>query len=553
MKMSKFALPKYSVIFTLMILAGVAIAGYTQVNQDELQQNLPQVVFINYEGPHVRIDTREQIRQIGVGLGNQIPGIDTGVSSVFSGLTDEQRVQVSYKVEAGTSNRYFVIHCMSGSRDGRIDADVFGLGVDVGVDHIRNLRTIIQGYLQAAYSYSERDASLLAQYITIYNAVYRGNWDYFTNRYSPMVLENITSDKTGLSIRYDEWPGRTLMLIPLGHGGLSSIDTSTITDRRVIEELRREDDLGVSQRQDMVDLKEREAEEAAQAAQTEREAIREEERQIAVERSETAQERQEIQQERQRAQEDQQAGRVTAEQARQTEQELGRREQAVEQREQAVERREEVVEQRREEAQRLDEFAEEKAEEAQRDREEIARDQQAAMVQQTAAQTPAQEPTGGVIGAMIDKINPTIIGRLIRTTPAGREIRRSSAASIHIRTVTFMGGRLLAIAGENTGSGAVRIVQIDQNSLEITSQGNDDIMTGSLLWVNGNDIYAITVNLSDNSCYLGRFNANLALQAKSSVKVHTNASVTIQQGNLLTQRDNGSVLILNPANLTEVQ
>ena len=548
MKMSGFALPKYFSMFMVVVLAGAAAAGYAQVNQDELQQDLPPVVFINYEGPHVRIDTREQIRQIGVVLGNRIPEIDIGILSVFSGLTDEQKAQYSYSIEVGARNRYFVIQCMTGAVGGKIDADVFGLGVDVGVDHIRNLRTIIQGYLQAAYNYSERDASLLAQYITVYNAVYRGDWEYFSNRYSPMVLDNITSDRTGLSIRYDEWPGRTLLLIPLGYGGLSSVDTSTLTDRRVIEELRREDDLGIPQRMEIVEFKEREADEAAQIAQTEREAIREEERAIAEDRSEAAQERQAIQQERQQVQEDQQAGRVTAEQARQAEQELDNREQAVEQREQEIERREEVVEQRREEAQRLEEFAQEKAEEAQQDREEIARDQQSTIVQQTIAQT--ADPAGGVIGVTIERQSPTILGRLIRSTSAGRELRRSPTASIHTRTVTFIGGRIIAIAGE---SGAVRLVEIDQNSLEVTRQGIDDIMTGSLIWVNGGDIYAVLVNLSDNSCYLGRFNANLALQARSSVRIHPSASVTVQQGFLLTQRDNGTVLILNSANLAEAQ
>ncbi|MCL2243368.1 MAG: hypothetical protein FWC03_02740 [Treponema sp.] len=550
MKISGFALSGYSLILAVMVLAGTAAAGYAQVNQDELQQDLPPVVFINYEGPHVRIDTREQIRQIGVVLGNQIPEINLGASSVSGGFTDQERAQYSSIIQAGARNRYFVIHCLTGNRDGKIDADIFGLGVDVGVDHIRNLRTIIQGYLQAAYNYSERDASLLAQYITIYNAVYRGNWDYFSNRYAQMVLDNLISDRTGLSIRYDEWPGRTLMLIPIGYGGLSSVDTSVITDSLVIEELRREEDRGIPLRMEIVELKEREAEEAEQAAQAEREAIRQEEREIAEERMEAAQERQEIQQERQQVQQEQQAGTITPEQARETEQELDRREQAVEQREQEIERREEVVEQRREEAQRLEEFAQEKAEEAQQDREEIARDQQEGIINQNIARTESV-PESGIIGVTIERQSPTILGRLILSTASGRELRRSASASIHVRTITFTGGRIIAIAGENTGSSTVRLVEIDQNNLEILRQGNDDIMTGSLIWVNTGDLYAITVNSGDNSCYLGRFDANLTLQAKSSVRVHPNASVLVQQGYLMTQRDNGSVLLLNPANLTE--
>jgi acyl transferase domain-containing protein len=390
------------------------------------------------------------------------------------------------------------------------------------------LRTIIQGYLQNAYDYSERDAAVLAEYITIYNAVYRGNWDYFTERYKNQVISHLSRERTGLSIRYDEWPGRTLILIPLGHGGISAVDTTTISDRRVVEELRREDDFGVSQRQDMVDLKEREADDAERRAQTEREVIRREEREI-------DRERQEIAQERQRVEDDQQ---ITDDDRKEIQEELDRREEIADERDRELE-------ERREEVERLDEFAERKIDEAQAEREEIARDQQAAIT---------QDATGGVIGMTIERQTPTVMGRLVRiNTASGRELRRSPLDSVHIRTITFVGGKIIAIAGENRGNGAVRLIEINQDNLEMAKQGDDDINIGSLIWVNGNDLYAITIDLATNTCFLGRFNTNLALQAKSAVKIHSDASVTIQQGRLLTQREDGTALILNPMDLTELR
>jgi hypothetical protein len=443
----------------------------------------------------------------------------------------EERRIYSYKIEAGASSRYFVIHCVSGQEEGKIDSDIFGLGVDTGVDHVRNLRTIIQGYLQEAYQYNESDAALLAEYITVYNAVYRGNWDYFTNRFKNQVIENLIQERAGLSIRYDEWPGRTMMLIPLGRGGLSSIDTSTISDSRVIEELRREDDRGVPQRQGMVDLMEREAGQAERQAQTERQAISEGERQVAQERQDIAQERQQVEQ-------DQQAGRITEEEAKQAQEDLDKREQAADEKDQELA-------QRREDAQRLENFAEQKTEEAQQQRQAIAQDQQSTIAGAAAAD--------GFIGVMITKESPTIMGRLSRIGAAGNELRRSPLETVHVRTLSLVGGKIIAIAGENTGNGAVRLIEINQTSLEMAKQGNDDIRMGSLLWINGNDLYVITVDLGNNSCYLGRFDTNLALQAKSAVTVHSGASVTIQQGRLLTQRQDGSVLQLNPADLTEMK
>jgi len=531
MKMQKLALPKYRAILTIIILAGITVSGYTQVNQDELQ-NLPPVAFLNYEGPYTRIDTREQIRQIGAVLGVQIYNAEGGTGSAPAEITAEQRRTDSYTIEAGARNRYFVIHCVSEPEDGKIDSDIFILGVDTGVDHIRNLRTIIQGYLQSAYNYNEADASLLAEYITIYNAVYRGNWDYFSNRYKTRVIENLVRDRAGLSVRYDEWPGRTMILIPLGYGGLSSVDTGVISDSRVVEELRREDDLGVQQRQDMVNLMEREAGEAEQRAQTERETIRQEESAIDSERRDIAQERQSLQ-------EDSEAGRITQEEATRAQEELDSREQDLDNREAGLD-------QRREEAQALDEFAEERTQQAQQGRQEIAQDQQSAISNETSGD--------GIFGITIERTDPAIMGRIVLFDPStSREIRRSPVDTAHVRTVTFTGSRIFAIAGENRGNGAVRLIEINQNTLEIARQGDDDIMTGSLLWVNGVDLYAITVDLSSNSCYIGRFNTNLVIQSKSSVKVHPNASVTIQQGRLLTQREDGSVLVLNPADLTEMR
>ncbi|MDR2922628.1 MAG: hypothetical protein LBU85_04710, partial [Treponema sp.] len=308
-----------------------------------------------------------------------------------------------------------------------------------------------------------------------------------------------------------------------------------------VEELRKEDDMGVEQRRDMVDLKEREAEQAEQRATGEREAIRQEEQRIAQERNRNEQERQNIEQQRQQTQEDQAAGRITAQEAQERQQDLDRREQAAEDKAEQLDQAEAGLEQRREEAQQLEDFAQQKTEEAQQEREGIAQDQQAGIVNQTVAE--------GIMGVMIEGQNSNM-GRLVRIDPAAkRELKRSPLDTVYVRTVTFINGRILAIAGENRGQGAVRIVEINPASLEMARQGDDDINPASLLWVNGNDMYAI-INTGGSS-FLGRFDTNLALRARSAITVHPNASVVIQQGYLLTQKADGSAAFLNPQDLTE--
>jgi hypothetical protein len=527
----------YRALAFFIILGAAAALASAQVDQGELEQNLPPVTFINYEGPHARIETREQIRQIGVGLGR----------AIRSGAE-----------QAGASNRYFVIHSVSAPDGRKLDADIFGLGVDTGVDHVRNLRTIIQGYLQEAYGYAARDAALLAEYVTIYNAVYRGDWEYFSGKYKTPVTGHINPEQVGISIRFDEWPGRTLMLIPLGIGGLSAIDTSSISDGRVVEEMRKEDDMGVEQRRDMVELKEREAAEAEQKAAAERETVRQEERRIAEERERIAGERQQLAGEQQQIageREDAAADEAAQEELDKREAEAVRKTEELDEREAELDERAEALEVHREEAQKQEAFAEEKMAEAREDRETIAQDQQKLIDQgeTIAQQQPAaqEESPQGLIGATLANA-AAVLGKIVSIHPAtGRTLKTSALDTVSVRTITVVNGRAFAIAGENRGNGAVRLIEIDGRLLEMAKQGNDDIHPGSLIWVNGGDLFAITANLDDGSLNLARFNMELVLQAKSKITVHPNATVSIQQGSLLTQRTDGSAAALNPADLSE--
>ena len=543
MKKSGIACRLLYVVFVAAGLLLLAPRLTAQVNREEL--GTPgDLEFVNYVGPQARIDTLAEIRAIGYGLGLIIRD---GAG------------------QAGATGRYFVIHSVSDADGDKLDADIFGLGPDVGVDHIRNLRLIIQGYLEAAYGYSESDAALISRYVTIYNAVYRGHMDYFSTRYKDPVIANITQERAGLSIRYDEWPGQTLMLIPLGSGGgpLSAVDTPTLSDDRVLEQLRQEPDMAIEDRQQMVDLMERQADEAEQMAGAIRETISQEEQAIPVERQaaeqELAQARQDqaqIAEERQQAAEQPPAGQVATGQPPtvppEVQQTLDQRQEDAEQREQAaietledLDRREEAVGEMRQEAEDLETFAEERRDEAQEERQEIAVDQQS-----TIDQPPPVVVSGdGVLGIAI--LNPaSSLGRLVMLDPDGVEVKQSQLNTVNARTVTLIGTRIFAIAGISQGSGAVRLVEIDPVSLEMTRQGNDDIAQGSLLWMRGQDFYAITS--SGGVLNLARFNTDLVLQARSSIEVHQYASVFFNIGNLLTQRSDGSAVLLDPGDLSVV-
>ncbi|MDR1506748.1 MAG: hypothetical protein LBI67_06560 [Treponema sp.] len=555
----------------LFILAASPVFAQN-VDKDELEKNQAAVNFINYEGPHSRIDTVEQIRNIGYQLG----------LSIKNGAE-----------RAGANNRYFVIHCVSESEGGKLDADVFGLGVDAAVDHIRNVRLIIQGYLQGAYDYSAGDAALLARYITIYNAVFRGDWTFYNNRYKTPVIRNMTSEKAGISIRFDEWPGQTLMTIPLGTGdpgSLSAIDTSSLTDQQVTDQMRR-DGGGIEDRQGMVDIKEREADEATQSATLQREAIAEEEKNIERDREETTNQRQRVEQEQRRTEQQQQQaqrqqqeaqqqqqqaqrdaaeGRITEQEAQRQQQEARQREQEAQRQQQEAQRRqqelarqqeetrrqeqelaqrEQAQEQRRQEAAAAEARAGQKTQEAQQEREEIARDQQAIIESRDTAPAGAGGPSAAnslLAVSILSADSP--LGRLVRLNlQNGATIQSSQMNTVNGRTVTLLGGRILAIAGIDRGNGAIRLVEISSDTLEMIKQGDDDIHPQSLLWNNGTDMYAIST--ADGRNYLARFNTNLEKQSQTTVEVHPFATCVFQGDRILTQKADGTPLLLNTQTL----
>jgi hypothetical protein len=489
------------------------------VDREELESNQTGIEFINYVGPHAIVESTNQIRDIGYAMG----------TAVKAGA-----------VQTGDQGRYFVIHSVSGEDGAKTDADILGFGVDAGVDHINNVRLIIQGYLEGAYDYSAADASLLARFVTIYNAVYRSNTEYFSSVYKTPVMNNLTADKAGLSVRYDEWPGRTLMVIPLmtgEPGSLSAIDTSPITDENVIDEMREEEDMGLDDRRDMVDLQEREAEEATQEAEQAREAIEEEEQRIEEEQQQIEEEREAIEEARQAAEEiEDPEERAEAEEA------IEAREEEVAQREEELEEAQEAVEEQVDEAEQAEELAETRTEEAQQAREDIAEDQQTLIEQEEAVEE-------GILGLAINDA-ASHLGRIVKLNPeSGEQIRISALDTVSARTFNIVDGKVLAVAGENARNGAIRLVEIDPANLEINRQGNDDIDPDSYLWVNGSDLYAITV--MDGRRFLAKFDQSFVKTAQSRAEVHQWAAVTFQNDVILTQKPDGSVMLLNAADLTE--
>ena len=218
------------------------------VNKGELESaQKDSVQFENYGGPHAVIESADAILGIGRALGEEVAA------------------DVENPLSVQPHAKYSLYHVVGSPEEKGLDADILFLNANAGVDHINNLRRIITGFLMAAYGYSREDSETLAIFITVYNAVYRGQISAFTPKYKSSVLTYLTEESVGLSTNWEEWAGKTQIVIPLGSiaEGTATIETSEISDDKVIEALRNDEGKNLDVREKLTDIKEKEADNAS--------------------------------------------------------------------------------------------------------------------------------------------------------------------------------------------------------------------------------------------------------------------------------------------------
>ena len=508
---------KLLLIASIFMLAAGVFA--LEVNEPELRVTGSETIeFINYTGPHKVIDSLEAIKRIGSDMGKTI--------------VPEKPSEV------GNKNKYYVIHAVDASEKGKLDADILFIGPDATVDHIKNLRRIISAYLSSAYGYSEKDADTLAVFITVYNAVYRGNYDLYNSKYKSAVMKHLSKDNCGLAVNYKDWPGKSEIVIPLYdiNGGLSTVDTSVISDSTVVESMQEDDDKNVDSRKDMVDLKEREAEQASDKAQSAQKKAADEKKKLDETKKEATQAQKKADDAKKEAEKN-----PTTENKQKAEQ---AQKQADEKKEE-VKQQEKKTEEAKQEAQEQQALADKKQNEAYDERKEIAKDQQAVQEKEAAeAKMPSEY---GII--LSDEKN--LLSRLVRfNTDTGEIIKKSPVTHIRNRTIYALGNEFIAVAGEDAGNGAIKLVTIDQQNMEVTSESNETLAPDSVLVRDGNDFYCV---ISDGIGWkVGKFDSNLVLKLKSDVDVKSSTPITITDSGVVITDSEGRLRLLNKADLKSI-
>ena len=512
----------------LLLIAQAARSQEVQVDRDELASiGDRSVQFINYVGPYEFTNTLDQIRDIGRALG--------------------ARIDVRRSGEASVGGKYRVLHIVAPEIPEGLDADIFILDPDAAVDHIANLRTILAGYLETAYGFTTRDAYLLAEFATYYNAVHRGDSPMVQERYKEPVGRALSPVNIGLDTHYSNWPGKTEMLIPL-RGALTGegpprIDTGAISEPAVVDRMREENDMGIESRRGMVELREKELDEEQAALDERRE---ETERRAA----EITREIEELSDGEEQSPPDSPASPSSSSppsgdspsrpEKDERAQELRAEKKAVEREQAAVERRQREIDERTEDVMRM--------------RDDIAEDENTIIKR---AETPPEdtftsaEPVTPVWFLTVDNEGGGIpFGRVVKyNLEDGERLAVSEITAVRGRTLVLLPDSLLVIAGKNDGGSRVRPMLLDRDSLETRREGTHDIFPGSLITVQGSDIYLVTTE--GGQWRLGKFNANLERKAVSEAVIEPFSSVSFDGASLFVQSSGGEIIKLSSSSLRE--
>lgn len=541
---------KLNLFFTLSILICANFFAL-EVDKSELQNANDTVIeFINYTGPHKIIDSVAAIKGIGSNLGTVISKDPAGSAST------------------GNLNKYYVVHAVDPDETGKFDADILFIGADATVDHITNLRRIISAYLSSAYGYSEADADTLSVFITVYNAVYRGKLDTFQNKYKTVVVKNLSSANCGLSVNYKDWPGKSEIVIPLydvKNGGLSTVDTSVISDSKVVSSMKEDDDMNVESRKEMVDIKEREADEASEKAKEAQKTAVEEQKKAkeekqkteevkkeaeeaqktAEDKQKTAEEKQKIAEENPQDKEAQKEAEEAKEEAEEAQAVAEEKQEELEQQEAKQEEQEQKAEEAKEEAKEQQSRADIKQNEAQSERKEIAKDQNE--IQKKEAEEAKMPMEYGIV--LTDETE--MLSRLVKfNKETGEVIKNSPVSVIRNRTIYKAEEYYIAIAGEDVKNGAIKLVSIDPESMEIVGESENTIAKDSVLIQDGADYYCVVDE--KGKFFVAKFGDDLSLKLKSSVEVKSCTPITLTASGLVITDNDGKLKVLDKQNLSDI-
>ncbi len=551
----------FSYIVTL-ILSN--IGSSLEVDVDEIRTK--PVKFINYQGKYEKPDTREDIE---------------GIGKYLSQGTEENK-QVRFYL------KYSIIHAISREEPEKFSADIFSIDKNAKVGHIDMIRLITASYLMNKYGYSRRDAETLSLFLSYYNAIYRGNIGYFSGKYKYIVLKYINSQNAGISTKYYEWAGTTRMLMPLTEqaqkGKLDSIRSDIISDQKTIKEVSR-DERNIPKRKDMADIKERiiekdknELENKKEKLKTETQKIAEEKKPVEKMKEDIVRKEEDLNKEREEAKKI-----VESEKQKEKEKEIQKKQERIESEKQETKKKEEQLAKKEEETKKeqkviaeqekkiTDREARLEKEKKDIERDEIKRDiakepekakqkleEKSKELDKREDQLRAKELDKNIYANKLYylKIREYLDGghynnEMYMIDAATRKILfKSPEEYICGSRYDIFSGGVVVITHRGSHTIGHRLTILDRDSLSARQYGEDNIFWRSFIEIRDGFIYVIAND--KGKYYLGRFDSNLKLVAKSKEEINEDTFVSFYENYIYINRLDKTIMVLNKDDLSFV-
>ncbi len=530
------------ILFVFIIFCTLFSVLALKVAVDEIKTDSV-INFINYQGRYRYQDSAWSIRSIGTKL------------SKFE--NDNEFFNYLMK--------YSIIHAVDDVSSDKYDADVFSIDKDARVDHVRNVRLIISSFLEKRYGYLRSDAYILAIFITYYNAINKGDIDYFSLRYKDVVLRHVNSENIGMSTNYIEWPGNTKIIIPLtenaGEKKLTSLITDELTNEKIIDELKKREDKGVEEREDIVDLKEREIEETKKDIEEEKKEVEKEKEIIVKEEEKIVKEKEEVakiedKEEREKKEaEIKEKEKVIAEKK----EDVKKAEEKVKKDEVKVVKREETVKK-----EKADLKSDKKEVQIKKEPEKFVKElekKEDELVKKEEELKKKEEKLKGMDENIFqDKFYYLKIKEYMNDGHYNNEMFIIDAISRKVLVtsplINICGSKydifkegVVVISFISDHNSAHNLTLLDLNTLEPKATGTDNIFWRSFVEIKDDFIYAI-IKEKENY-YLGKYNKRMERVAKSSEKIDSSTFITFYKDYIYINGDKKKdILVLNNKDLS---
>jgi hypothetical protein len=529
---------------SLLVAAASSAAWAIGVDTNELK-TAQKIEFVNYSGPVNIFETDFDIRGIGNSLARQV--------------LKKQNVAVYF-------TKYSAIHAVDTAEPDKLSADIISFDKDAKIDHINNVRRVVSAYVSTLYQYPRKDADLLALFVSYYNAANRGNLAYFTGKYKNVVLAHLTSDKVGLSTKYFDWPGKTQIVIPLNENATKDIfgalNSSEITTKPVIDQLKAQENKGIPERTAITDLKQQEVKKAQEVIDQEAKKLADqkkqtEQAQAALDQARKDAEQAKTDQQKQAAQqqvaEQQQVVEQKQAQQQATEQQIAAQETAVQQKQQEVQQEKTAIaadqaalkaDQNPEQAKK--DLAAQTAQVAQREAT-VAAAEQALKSKQT-----DQAVFAGKLYYL--KIKEYLTGghynndMLIIDAATGKVLLKSMEAQICGRKFDLFANGVVVITYKNNHNEGHFLTLLDLDTLQRKAISDEAVFYRS--FVETRDNFSYVVVQKNNAYFLGKFGADMKLASLSKEEVDPDSFISFFNDLVYINSKDKNILVLNKADLT---